>query len=59
MNLDEKLVTQRAGSSIADYQCRDPSWIDEKAPDASLEEFCPHLMSEIRKIDLLWNHSGL
>ena len=59
MNLDEKLVAQRAGSSIADYKFHNPSWIDEKVPDALLEEFCPCLMSEIRKIDVLWNHSGL
>ena len=59
MNLDEKLVAQRAGSSIAYYNCHNPSWIDKKVPDALLEELCPCLMSKIRKIDSLWNHSGL
>ena len=59
VNLDEKLVAQRAGSSIEDYKHHNPTWIDEPAPNVLLEEHCPYLMEELNKVQVLIDNPDL
>ena len=59
VNLDERLVTQRAGTSIEDIKCHNPTWIDVTVPDELFNEFFPHIAQQLQLVQDLMDCSEL